>query len=69
MGLKIRTGGVYKDSRGYEILIVMKHPDGVFRGANDVLYLADGRSRQHAYKDDDPWRLVAKVERSGETDA
>ncbi|MNH39597.1 hypothetical protein D3C79_1007940 [compost metagenome] len=30
MSRKTRTGGVYKDARGYEVLIVMEYPDGKF---------------------------------------
>lgn len=50
----IQTGGVYKDARGYEVLIVMEYPDGKFYGAQGTVYLADGCSHVHVYKDQEP---------------
>ncbi|ASV86654.1 hypothetical protein CES85_0527 [Ochrobactrum quorumnocens] len=43
------------------MLIVMKYPDGKFYGAQGTVYLADGRSDVHVYKDQDPWRLVEAI--------
>jgi len=65
MTLKIGTGGVYKDARGYEVIIAMRYPDGKFYGAQGIVYLADGRSHVHAYKDQDPWRLVEEINHAG----
>ncbi|PQZ49469.1 hypothetical protein CQ052_02355 [Ochrobactrum sp. MYb15] len=65
MALKIQTGGVYKDARGCEVLIVMEYPDGKFYGAQDTVSLADGRSHVHAYKDQAPWRRVEEINHAG----
>ncbi|TCQ82376.1 hypothetical protein EDF68_101765 [Ochrobactrum sp. BH3] len=65
MSRKTRTGGVYKDARGYEVLIVMEYPDGKFYGAQGTVSLADGRSHVHVYKDQAPWRRVEEINHAG----
>ncbi|KYB45520.1 hypothetical protein AB664_39110 [Brucella anthropi] len=42
MTLKIRTGGVYKDARGYEVIIVMRYPTVNFMALRVLFILQMG---------------------------